>query len=238
MYSAKTSMSISYKAVFTLSILMIFLVIIGGAISGSKSVGFGIWYWGYIAWKMYRRDNDSLISLQKIMLWFQSVAFSIALVVLLFSDSDVRRNVDVTPIGLIFFAAFSMSVTFLLYKFFKQKKSASTTSSIAISSLIEDKFWEQASRELESNRHEATWARAYSNAEGDESKAKALYLNYRALALNANESVNRIVANTEYSSAKKLSFSLFSGPSGNWVLLLMVIFFTYLLFCVVSVFNL
>jgi len=78
MDSVKTPMSTSYKAVFVLALLMIFVVIIGGAMSGSKSVGFGVWYWGYTAWKMYKRDNESLVSLQKVMLWFEAIAFDLS----------------------------------------------------------------------------------------------------------------------------------------------------------------
>lgn len=189
MGSVKTSMSTSYKAVFILSILMIFVVIIGGAMSGSKSVGFGIWYGGYTAWKMYKRDNDSLVSLQKIMLWFQAVAFSIGLAVLLFSDSDVKRYVDITPLGLIIVAAISMGITYFLYIFFIKQKSAPTSVATLSSSSIEDRFWEQASRELESERHEATWARAMANAEGDDAKTKALYIKLRASDLQQSYSL-------------------------------------------------
>lgn len=187
MSSVKAPMSSSYKAVFALSILMIFVVIIGGAMSGSKSVGLGVWYWGYTAWKMYKRDNDSLISLQKIMLWFEAIAFSIALAVLVFSDSDVRRYVDVTPIGLIIIATLSMGVTYLLYKFFKGQKNIVLTSTfIGGNSSIDDRFWEQASRELEGERHEATWARAMASAEGDGAKTKALYIKIRSSDLQRN----------------------------------------------------
>ena len=188
MSSTKMPMSTSYKAVFALSILMIFVVIIGGAMSDSKSVGFGIWYWGYTAWKMYKRDNDALISLQKIMLWFQAIAFSVALAVLLFSDSDVRRYVDITPLGLIILASLSMGVTYLLYKFFKKQQSTPTTITTLSGSSIEDKFWEQASRELEGERHEATWARAMASAEGDNAKTKALYIKLRAFDLQQSNS--------------------------------------------------
>lgn len=187
MSSIKAPMSSSYKAVFVLSILMIFVVIIGGAISGSKSVGFGVWYWGYTAWKMYKRDNDALISLQKIMLWFQAVAFSVALAVLLFSDSDVRRYVDITPLGLIILTSLSMGVTYLLYKFFKgQQNIGSSSALIGSNSSIDDRFWEQASRELEGDKHEATWARAMASAEGDDAKTKALYLKIRSSDLQRN----------------------------------------------------
>jgi len=189
MSSLNRSMSTSYKAVFALSILMIFVVIIGGAMSGSKSVGFGIWYWGYTAWKMYKRDNDSLVSLQKIMLWFEAIAFSVALAVLLFSDADVRRYVDVTPLGLIILASISMGITYLLYRFFDNQKKISSGTIFTPSSVenVSDKHWEQASRELDGVRHEATWAKAVSSADGDDSKARALYLKIRATSLQNSE---------------------------------------------------
>ena len=79
MSSLKSPMSTSYKAVFVISILMIFAVIMGGALSGSKSLGWGIWYWGYTAWKMYKRDNESLVVIHKVVLWFEAIAFSVAL---------------------------------------------------------------------------------------------------------------------------------------------------------------
>lgn len=200
MSSVKAPVSSSYKAVFALSILMIFVVIIGGAMSGSKSVGFGVWYWGYTAWKMYKRDNDSLVSLQKVMLWFEAIAFSVALAVLLFSDSDVSRYVDISPIGLIILASLSMGVTYLLYKFFKKHQSAPTTSPSVISSSIEDRFWEQASRELDGDKHEATWARAMASAEGDEGKTKALYIKTRSSDLqrsysSSNEQHSNVASN-------------------------------------------
>jgi hypothetical protein len=212
-------MSTSYKAVFVLSIVMIFVVIIGGAMSGSKSVGFAVWYWGYTAWKMYKRDNDSLVSLQQGMLWFEAIAFSIGLAVLLFSDSDVRRYVDITPIGFIILAFISMGVTYLLYQFFKGQKNISSASAlIGSNSSIDDRFWEQASRELEGDRHEATWARAIANAEGDEPKAKAMYLKLRSANLQissfATKDVspnNQIVSSSSLASEAKLFWSSFNG---------------------------
>jgi len=191
MSSIKAPMSTSYKAVFLFSLAMALLVFVGGVISGSKSTGVWVWYWLYTAWKMYKRDNDSLVSLEKIMLWFQVVAFSIALAVLLFSDEDVRRYVDVTPLGLIILASISIGITFLLYKFFKRQQFASATSSTAFGSSIDDRFWAEASRELDGNRHEATWAKAMASAEGDDAKTKALYIKIRASDLqNSNSSSN------------------------------------------------
>lgn len=238
MSPTKMPMSTGYKAVFALSILMIFVVTIGGSMSGSKSVGFGMLYWGYTAWKMYKRDNDALILLQRIVLWFEAIAFAIALAVLIFSDSDVTRLVDVTPLGLIIIATLSMGVTYLLYIFFKGQKNIGSTSALfGSNSSIDDRFWEQASRELEGDRHEATWARAFSNAEGDESKAKALYLNYRALALNTDRSVNFIAASTDNPGARNLSFFASLGAGGKLVLLFIVLLSSFLLIYSVKDFD-
>lgn len=45
---------------------------------------------------------------------------------------------------------------------------------------IEDKVFAQAAAELDTNQRDAgVWARAYSEAEGDENRAKALYIRYR-----------------------------------------------------------
>lgn len=213
MNSLKSPMSSSYKAIFVLSLLMIFFVIIGGAISGSKSVGVGVWYWGYTAWKMYKRDNASLLSLQKIMLWFQAVAFSVALAVLLFSDADVSRYVDITPEGLIALAFLSMGLTYGLYRYFQGQLKVVPERFFVTSSVdkISDKHWEQASRELEGGRHEATWAKSVSASEGDEPKAKALYLKLRATALqNAEYEGNLALAKediTATSSSSKVNYA-------------------------------
>lgn len=183
---SKLPMSISYKVVFALSILMIFVVIIGGALSGSKTLGFGIWYWGYTAWKMYKRDNDSLVSLQKFMLWFQAIAFSIALAVLLFSDSDVRKYVDITPLGIIILGSISILISYSLFVFFKKQSSADFIIGFSgrdDASLIDDKYWEKASIELSLKRNEAAWARSFAMSDGDEAKAKAMYIKTRALDL-------------------------------------------------------
>lgn len=46
---------------------------------------------------------------------------------------------------------------------------------------IEDRAFAQAAAELETNQRDpGVWARAYSDAEGDENRAKALYIRYRA----------------------------------------------------------
>jgi hypothetical protein len=203
-------MSTSYKAVFVLSILMILVVIIVGAMSGSKSVGFGIWYWGYTAWKMYKRDNDSLVSLQKAMLWFEAIAFSIGLAVLLFSDSDVRRYVDITLLGLIILATLSIGVTYLLYKFFKEQRFTDENSSVISNDINDPALWEQVSDELKSGKRvDSLWARAFSESDGDASKTNARYIKLRfsQIKLDSRASSNSSVSSSTKKSIKvKLTF--------------------------------
>ena len=203
--SSKIPMSLSYKAVFTLSILMIFVVIIGGAMSGSKSVGFGIWYWGYTAWKMYKRDNVALVLLQKVMLWFQAAAFSVALAVLMFSDSDITRYVDITPLGLLIVSTFSIGITFALYKFFKAQDFVVTSAADRGGYTIDDALWEQVSNELKSGKRvDALWARAFADADGDSNKANARYLKLRFDQLKSDSLKSSDVAK-DGSSSKNIT---------------------------------
>lgn len=191
MSSVKAPMTSAYKAVFTLSIVMFFVVLIVGAISGSKTSSVGMLYWGYTAWKMYKRDNQSLVLLQKAMLWLQGLLFSIGLGVLFFSDSESNRYVDITPLGFLITAILTLSLTYFLYVFFlSQEKVYSNSTSAVNDPSIEDKHWEQASRELGGVRHEATWARAMANADGNEDKTKALYIKLRAANLQSQENLN------------------------------------------------
>lgn len=55
-----------------------------------------------------------------------------------------------------------------------------TATGVSVSD-IEDRAFAQAAAELDTNQRDAgVWARAYSDAEGDENRAKALYIRYRA----------------------------------------------------------
>jgi len=52
----------------------------------------------------------------------------------------------------------------------------------------DDKFYEQAIIEVEENKHhKPSWAKAFSEAEGDEAKTKALYIKIRAVHLQEEE---------------------------------------------------
>lgn len=227
MSTIKNPMSTSYKAVFVLSILMMFLVFIGGAMSGSKSSGVGVWFWGYTAWKMYKRDNESLVSLQKIMLWFQAVAFSVALAVLVFSDSDVRRYVDVTPIGLIIIATLSMGVTFALYKYFYTQ--SKYPDNYAPSSNDED-LWSRVSDELKNGqRVDPLWTRAFAESDGDSNKANARYIKLRFKQLRQEVKNNH----SSFSDSNQTNVKLPVDPKkpiGTGVILIGLAIITYTAF--------
>ncbi len=55
---------------------------------------------------------------------------------------------------------------------------------------IEDECWEAAARELDGVRNQAIWARAFSEAHGDESKARAIYIGLRASRIQLEKSVS------------------------------------------------
>lgn len=224
MSSTKMPMSTSYKAVFVLSIVMIFLVFIGGAMSGSKSVGFGVWYWGYTAWKMYKRNNDALVSLQKVMLWFEALAFTVALAVLLFSDSDVRRYVDVTPLELILLASLSMGVTFALYKYFgKQVKNPN----VADASSNDEDLWSTVSDELKNGqRVDSLWTRAFAESDGDSNKANARYIKMRVEQLRDEFNTRNESAEVDSNSTLKLPAPN-KKPIGTGVILIGVAIVAY-----------
>ena len=190
MNTTKEPMSGIYKVVFALSIFMMFATLIGGSLSGSKSVGFGIWFWGYTAWLMFKRNNKSLAFLQKAILWLQGILFSIGFIILLFSDVYVRKYVDVSPFVFLIIGVISMTVSFVLYKFFDNQLNRTSAELFSVNSssgVIDDKYWEQASLELEGRRNEATWAKSFAFSDGDESKAKALYIKTRANVLKTSE---------------------------------------------------
>lgn len=61
-----------------------------------------------------------------------------------------------------------------------ENREKETTTGTSVSD-IEDRAFAQAASELDTNQRDAgVWARAFSDAEGDENRAKALYIRYRA----------------------------------------------------------
>jgi len=57
MTNSKLPMSASYKAIFLLSIFIVFLVLIAGAATKSQSSGVGIWMWRLASLTPKKMDN-------------------------------------------------------------------------------------------------------------------------------------------------------------------------------------
>lgn len=183
MNNAKSKMSASYKAIFVLSIFMVFFVLIAGAATKSKSSGLGMWIWGYTAYLMYKRRVSDLVSFYKVLLWFDVIAAGIAVSVLAFSDSDVVRYVGYSVSEAFILFALVISVTYGLFKYFS-KLSISGDDSLNSNVSDEGILWEQVSEEIKrGERVDSLWARAFSDADGDANKANARYIKLRVKQL-------------------------------------------------------
>ena len=213
MTDSKPKISASYRAIFILSICMIFIVLIAGAATKSKGSGIGMFIWGYTAWLMYKRRVSDLVSFYKGLLWFDVIAAGVALAVLVFSDNDASRYVGYSTTEVTLLFALVISLTYGLYIFFRnQTNLLSVSSSVVNNSSIDDKHWEQASHELDGDRHVATWARAIAESNGDESKAKAVYLKIRAVTLHELSEKSIL----ENSNIKELKSDVSSYKSSSW----------------------
>lgn len=190
MSQSKPAMSSSYKAVFAFAILMIFVVIMSGAITKSTGVGFGAWVWGYTAWLMYKRGNAALISLQKFILWLWIASAAGGIYLSFSSDDVVERLVGFSGIGIVILSAIGMAITYGLLVYFRSQlnpKSGKDKDRASDDGDIDDQNWAQALAELSTqDRNEAVWAKVFSEADGDQDKAKARYIRVRVAQLNQN----------------------------------------------------
>jgi len=184
MSDIKTKMSASYLAIFVLSIVMLFVFLILGALSQSQGGGGGgiqFLIWGRTAWLMHKRRNEDLVLEYKCLLWFYAVMAAILLIGLTFSNQDISHIVGMTihEIMILFGAFFLVSYALLYY--FKAQISSSNELTNKLNGLVKsDDHWEQAFKEVNGGERVATiWTRAFSEADGDENKSKALYLKYR-----------------------------------------------------------
>ena len=209
MTNPKPKMSTSYRAIFFLSIFMVFFVLIAGAATNSKSSGFGMWIWGYTAWLMYKRRNADLVSFYKGLLWFDVIAAGVAVAVLSFSDNDVSRYVGYSLGEALILFAVVFSLTFGLFKYFSNL-------SISIDSLLnsnlndDSTLWEQVSDEIKNGKRiDSLWARAYSEADGDSNKANARYMKLRYDQIKFNSYSNNNNSNNPTSSKNKSKFSYY-----------------------------
>lgn len=210
MTNPKKKMSASYRAIFILSIFMVFFVLIAGAATKSKSSGLGMWIWGYTAWLMYKRRNADLASFYKVILWFDVIAAGVFVSVLAFSDNDVSRYVGYSVGEAFILFALVISITYGLFKYFT-KLSISGDDSFKSNVSDEGILWEQVSEEIKrGERVDSLWARAFSDADGDTNKANARYIKLRVEQLSQTkksqqtDSVKNIVdlVNTPYTKPK------------------------------------
>lgn len=97
MTNPKQKMLASYKAIFIISIFMVFFVLIAGALTKSKGSGLCIWTWGYTAWLMYKRSYSKFQMLYKKFSKSVAINFSVILLVstpIFSSATDLRNLTD------------------------------------------------------------------------------------------------------------------------------------------------
>jgi hypothetical protein len=185
----KQPMNGNYKGVFIFTIVMTVFVFFMGAASGSKSQ-IGTLIWGYTAWLMYKRNNAQLVSVYKGLLWF--VSFAALLMIFLFVSYGETLGYSGT--GLFFLFLMVFVIDYALLKFFQREVqnelhpamiSNSKSPDISLSTLNNEQIWEKVSLELESNKREGLWARCFAQSNGDENKARALYLRSRVAEIES-----------------------------------------------------
>lgn len=173
----------NYKGVFIFTIVMTIFVFFMGAASGSKG-HIGTLIWGYTAWLMYKRNNAQLVSVYKALLWF----FSFAALLMIFLFVSYGETLGYSGAGLFFLFLLVFVIDYSLLKFFQRevqnelhpaRPSNTKPSDITSSTLTNEQIWEKVSLELESSRREGLWARCFSESNGDDNKARALYLRSR-----------------------------------------------------------
>lgn len=197
-------MSTSYMAIFIFSIAMCFVVAILGSVTHSKA-SLGVIVWGYTAWLMYKRNNDALVSVFRLLLWFEAIAGVVGFIAMT-NDSGMSGLIGFTKDIYLLIIAVNLVITYLLFEYFKGQKEfpsfvvnekidvntkvealenkttkTSSIQSLSSTKVSDEDYWESASLEFNSDaRKQGLWAKCFSEADGDENKAKALYLRVRA----------------------------------------------------------
>lgn len=100
---------------------MVVFTFVAGAIEGPGRGAMGVFLWGYTAWLMHKRDNQALVTLQKVWLSFTGIA-GVALF-LAFSDdwAGFERSVGLSAGAFFIVFGLSMAVSFSLLQYFKQQ---------------------------------------------------------------------------------------------------------------------
>lgn len=192
-------MSMKYKLVFCLAIFILLanisiaIVSIGDKASSGTTIPILLSI--YVIWKMWSRDNKALTALFAGLFWLGLVASILGFLLIAWGSKDKPEATGY----LLFLAAFLLSAIFLnrfLRNFFKKeldkqylagaitekpnKKLEISKSSSPNPFIDEADYWAMASNEFNSKRrNQGLWAKCFSQCEGDENKAKAMYLSIR-----------------------------------------------------------
>ena len=89
---------------------------------------------------------------------------------------------------------------------------------------IDDESWKLAYEELNGTKDTATWAKSYAESSGDEKKASALYIKYRASALQQKSNKSLIdtnlkcIQNEKYSNIKYMGTNFMKLENGNFAI--------------------
>ena len=156
-------------------------------------------FWAMTGWYMYKHDYQASVTLQKIMMGFAGLMV-MALVGGDFQDETISNLLGFGRYEMFIAGIFSFCVHFGLIGFFQNTLSVDLKNKVRatyidpmddnVTSEGGDKvrdsqeigfdIWEMASEEYDNNRNTGIWAMAFAESEGNEDKAKALYLKTRA----------------------------------------------------------
>lgn len=206
MSETKSKMSVSYRIIFIISIFMIVFVLLVGSLIKSPSTGYWVFFWGYTAWLMNKRNNHGLIIFYKVTLWFDVIVAVIAVSILLFSNDEVKQLVGISTIEAAILFTIVIFLNYALFVYFKRQLNPKINSlAKANQPAIDDIYWEQASSEIKQGQRDDTlWARVFSDADGDENKTKARYLKLRVEQLQSESKLKPIsLAKDEFTATQR-----------------------------------
>ena len=183
-------MPTSLKPVFIASILIalaLFLLIMN---SGSQNQA-PTFIWVMTVWYMYKHDYQALVTLQTIMMGISGLGTVIIVIASIQQDTTISNLLGLSPSEMIIIGIISSCAHLWLFGFFKRQLlvdsdfTADNTASGGGDKVkgvndIGFGIWEAAAEEYDNNRNAGIWAMAFAESDGNEDKAKALYLKTRA----------------------------------------------------------
>jgi hypothetical protein len=170
--------------ILAIAVLMFFVTMVVTSINGAKT-SFYYYIWMMVGYYAYKANLSSIQSMMKIVIFINIGV--LALIILFMDDTALGYLNSSSKLDLIASVIVMLIPKVGLYFYCKSQLERSYSFSksgnlVAEEGLTEqsDDHWERAYNEVNGGeRVTAIWARAFSEADGDESKAKALYLKYR-----------------------------------------------------------